>query len=91
MTGVEIEDQVRAFLIENFIFDPSVQLDADDSFMENGVVDSTGVLEVISWVEATFGVSVADREVLPENFDSISSLCRYVQRKQGAHRQAAAL
>ena len=81
MTTNEIEQQVREFLMSNFIFDPSVQLGDDDSFMENGVVDSTGVLEVIMWVESTFGVHVDDSEVLPENFNSIRALTNYAERK----------
>ena len=84
MTTDQIEQQIREFLTNNFIFDPSVQLGLEDSFMENGVVDSTGILEVIMWVEATFGVHVEDAEVLPENFDSIGSLIRYAERKIAA-------
>src|SRR5436305_14783261 len=82
MTKDDLEQQIREFLTNNFIFDPTVQLSLADSFMENGVVDSTGILEVIMWVEATFGVHVEDSEVLPENFDSIGSLISYVERKQ---------
>ena len=81
MTTDQIEQQVREFLTNNFIFDPSVKLDLEDSFMENGIIDSTGILEVIMWVESNFGVHVEDDEVLPENFDSIGSLVRYTERK----------
>ena len=52
--------------------------------MENGVVDSTGILEVIMWVEQNFGIHVEDSEVLPENFDSIGNISRYAERKIGA-------
>jgi acyl carrier protein len=82
MSTDHTEQQIREFLTNNFIFDPTVQLDLEDSFMENGVVDSTGILEVIMWVESNFGVKVEDSEVLPENFDSIGSLMRYVESKQ---------
>lgn len=81
MTTQQIEEQVRQFLSDNFIFDPSIQLGSEDSLMENGVVDSTGILEVIMWVESTFGVHVEDNEVLPENFDSIGNIARYALRK----------
>lgn len=84
MTTEEIQEQVRDFLINNFIFDPSAQIGAEDSLMENGVVDSTGILEVIMWVEQTFGIHVEDSEVLPENFDSIGNIARYAQVKRGA-------
>ena len=82
MTAEQIEQQIREYLTANFIFDPSVHPAADASFMENGIVDSTGILEVIMWVEQTFGLHVEDTEVLPENFDSISSLTDYIIRKQ---------
>jgi acyl carrier protein len=83
MTSDQIEQQIREFLINNFIFDPSVQFNLDDSFMENGIIDSTGILEVIMWVESNFAVHVEDAEVLPENFDSIENLMRYTERKLG--------
>jgi acyl carrier protein len=84
MTTEEIRQQVKDFLINNFIFDPSAQIGTEDSLMENGVVDSTGILEVIMWVEQTFGIHVEDSEVLPENFDSIGNIARYAQAKMGA-------
>lgn len=77
----EIEDQVREFLTNNFIFDPSFQLGPNDSLMENGIIDSTGVLELIMWLETNFDITVGDNEVLPENLDSVYSLTSYVQRK----------
>jgi acyl carrier protein len=84
MTSDQIEQQIREFLAGNFIFDPSVEVGIDDSFMETGIVDSTGVLELITWVEENFGVQVEDAEVLPENFDSIRNLTNYTLRKTGA-------
>jgi acyl carrier protein len=85
MTTQQIEAEIRDFLVNNFIFDPSVQLDAKDSLMENGIVDSTGILEVLMWVESNFGVHVEDSEVLPENFDSVGNMTQYVLRKQEAN------
>jgi acyl carrier protein len=84
MTSDQIEQQIREFLAGNFIFDPSIEVGIDDSFMETGIVDSTGVLELIMWVEGNFGVHVEDAEVLPENFDSIRNLTNYTLRKTGA-------
>lgn len=84
MSTEQIEQQIREFLTGNFIFDPKVQVGPDDSFMENGIVDSTGVLELIMWVEQNFGIKVDDAEVLPENFDSIRSLTDYAERKMSA-------
>ena len=87
MTTEQIETEIRDFLVNNFIFDPSVELDGKDSLMENGIVDSTGILEVLMWVESNFGVHVEDSEVLPENFDSIGNMTEYVLRKQARLRK----
>jgi acyl carrier protein len=84
MTTEQIEAQIRDFLTNNFIFDPSVQLSTESSLMENGIVDSTGILEVLMWVESNFGVHVEDSEVLPENFDSIGNMTRYILHKHEA-------
>ncbi|MBF6613469.1 MAG: acyl carrier protein [Chloroflexi bacterium] len=81
MTAIEIEAHIRDFLTNNFIFDPSFQLGSNDSLMENGVIDSTGVLELIMWLETNFDITVGDNEVLPENLDAVYSLTNYVQRK----------
>ena len=81
MTRGEIEAQVHEFLMSNFIFDPSVQLGPDDSLLESDIVDSTGVLEVIMWLETTFGIKVEDSEVLPENLDSVRSMASFIMRK----------
>ncbi|MFL5732342.1 MAG: acyl carrier protein [Chloroflexia bacterium] len=79
----KIESEIRTFLVDNFIFDSTIELGTESSLMENGIVDSTGILEVLMWVESTFGIHVEDSEVLPENFDSIGSMTRYVVRKFG--------
>lgn len=81
----EIEAQTRSFLMSNFIFDASVHLSADDSLMENSIIDSTGVLEVIMWLETSFGINVEDSEVLPENLDSIRCMTTYIDRKLQAN------
>ena len=59
-------------------------LNDDASLMEQGIVDSTGVLELIGFLERTFGISVADTETVPENLDSIARIVAYVQRKRPA-------
>jgi acyl carrier protein len=81
MTNPVVENQVREFILTNFIYDPHYQLGLDDSFMANGFVDSTGVLEVIMWLESTYGITVEDAEVLPENLDSVRAVAGYVQHK----------
>ena len=58
-----------------------VQLGDDDSLLENGLIDSTGVLELVTKIEETYGFSVEDNELVPENLDSVSALTRFVERK----------
>ena len=89
MTPEIIKSQIRQFMAENFIFDPSIQLVDNESFIENGIVDSTGVLEIIMWVESTYGISVLDNEVLPQNFDSVDNLLAYIEQKLGVVTEGA--
>lgn len=77
-------DQVRNFIVMNFLFgDESRVPDHTDSLLETGLVDSTGVLELVDFLETDMGVVVADDETLPANLDSIENLTRFVMRKRG--------
>lgn len=79
-----IEMLIRRYVLENFLFtDDGSQLRDEASFLEEGIVDSTGVLELVMFVEETFGIIVEDEEILPDNFDSVARLARYVRRKLG--------
>jgi acyl carrier protein len=79
---MSIEISVRDFILENLLFtDDATQLPLDASFLEEGIVDSTGVLELVMFVEETFNITVDDEEIMPENFDSVKLLAQYVQRK----------
>jgi acyl carrier protein len=76
-----IREQIREFLQQNFLYDGDIaQIGDDDSLLERGVVDSTGVLELVLFAEETYGIVVDSADLLPENFDSISSLTDYVAR-----------
>ena len=79
---VSIENQIREFIKENFLFggDDS-HLKADDSFLDNGIIDSTGVLELVAFVEQNFNIEVNDEELLPENLDSIRNLTLFINQK----------
>lgn len=77
-----IQKTFRNFIIENFLFEEDDNLKKDTSFLENGIIDSTGVLELVMFIEETYGISVEDDEIVPENLDSISKIAEYVQRKQ---------
>lgn len=79
---MQVAERTRQYILENFLFssDPS-QLELDDSFLERGLIDSTGMLEVIMFLEETFGVKVEDEEMVPANLDSVNKIAALVQRK----------
>jgi len=82
--NTEIREQLRRYIAENLLFsDKDYPFEDDASFLKNGVVDSTGVMELVAYVEKKFGVTVDPKEVVPDNFDSIKSLTGYIQRKTG--------
>ncbi|HLJ81980.1 MAG TPA: acyl carrier protein [Ktedonobacterales bacterium] len=77
-----IREQIRDFLQQNFLYDGDVaRIGDDESLLELGIVDSTGVLELVLFAEETYGFTVEADDLLPENFDSISSLSGYVVRR----------
>ena len=77
--------QIKAFIIENFLFNAEgSSLGDDESFLDSGVVDSTGILEVVAWIEETFGIMVPDADLLPENFDTVQRLAAYMHRSAEA-------
>lgn len=80
-TAVEIQQTVKSYLISNFFLNASTALEPDTSFLESGIIDSTGILEVIQFIEETFKIKVEDMEMVPENLDSIGNVARYVLKK----------
>lgn len=80
-----IRQQLRRYVLENFLFtDDGGALDDDASFLQKGIVDSTGIMEVILFVEEEYRVSVRDDEMVPDNLDSIDNLVTFVQKKLGS-------
>ncbi|MEX2375253.1 MAG: acyl carrier protein [Dehalococcoidia bacterium] len=82
---MDSRQKIRQFIKENFLFtdDDSALVDGD-SLMMKGVIDSTGALEVIMFLEETFGFEVGEEEMIPENLDSVDNLVDYVKRKTTA-------
>jgi acyl carrier protein len=72
---------LREFIGRNFLLGDEAALKDGDSLMGQGIVDSTGILEVVGFIEETFGFKIADEEILPENLDSIDSLSAFIGRK----------
>ena len=80
-----LEQQIRKFVVDNFLFgQDDSRLGDGDSFLEHGIIDSTGVLELVSFLETRFGMKIADAELLPENLDSIDGVAAFVRRKAAA-------
>ena len=78
----DVKAVVRRFLLDNFVMQGNVEIADDTSFMDSHVLDSTGFIELISFIEETFAVKVRDEEMLPENFDSIANIESYLARKR---------
>jgi acyl carrier protein len=78
----EIESRVRKFIEENFLFREDRSTLADgDSLLDAGVIDSTGILELVAFLETEFQIRMADAEIVPDNLDSIGAIVAYVQGK----------
>ena len=73
---------IKEFIIENFLFGETNGLEDDTSFLDNGIIDSTGILELVTFLEDTFGIEVEDDELVPENLDSIANVVQYLTTKQ---------
>jgi acyl carrier protein len=85
MTQQQIETSVQQFVAEKFMFGQGAdKLTKDTSFLDLGVIDSTGVLELVMFLEQTFGIKVGDEEIVPDNLDSVRKIGEYVLRKRGA-------
>jgi acyl carrier protein len=80
---MEIREQIRSFLTSNFYVADPAALEDEASLLDRGIIDSTGVLEIIFFIEETFGIAVEDSEMLPDNLDSIQSIANFVARKKG--------
>ncbi|WP_319417167.1 acyl carrier protein [Marispirochaeta aestuarii] len=78
----ELKTALKGFIVSNFLFgQDSLKFDDADSFLEKGIIDSTGILELISYLEETYTISVEDDELIPENLDSVNAVDAFVRRK----------
>lgn len=79
------ETEIRRFIVDNFLFGQETAEFTDDaSFLESGLIDSTGVLELVAFLEERFGVTVADEDLVPENLDSVRNLEAFIARSLGS-------
>lgn len=78
-----VREKVLAFITKNFyVADPSI-LGDHTSFLDTGIIDSTGVLELVGFIEAELGVVVEDEEMIPQNLDNVSAMVAFIARKRG--------
>jgi acyl carrier protein len=80
-----IKKEIKLFILQNFLFtSEDTALDNADSLMKKGIVDSTGILEIIMHLESSYGIKVLDEEMVPANLDSVDNIVAYVERKRSS-------
>jgi len=78
---MEYLNTVKEFVVENFLYGDGDQLTEETSFLGSGIIDSTGILELVSFLEETYGISINDEELIPENFDSLKNIDKFLDNK----------
>ena len=80
----EARGKIRKYILENFMFtDDEAALSNDDSFLEKGIIDSTGMLELIAFIGDGFQITLEDDELIPDNLDNVNRVAAFIQRKKG--------
>lgn len=79
----DVAQTISSFVTDSLLLGRKVDLRGTRSFLDAGIIDSTGVLELVHFLEETYGISVDDAEMIPANLDSLDNLVRYVERKTG--------
>jgi acyl carrier protein len=79
--GVDIRETVENYIVENFLFGDDTRISPDTDFLDNGILDSTGVLELVGFLEEKFGIRIEDDELVPDNMNSLEKITRYISRK----------
>lgn len=77
----DLKNKIKEFIVENFLFGSDDGLDDSTSFLDEGILDSTGVLELVTFLEQEYSIKVEDEELVPENLDSINNISAYMQKK----------
>jgi acyl carrier protein len=85
----DVRAQIKAFIISNFMFGNDNGLKDGTSLLDEGIMDSNGALELVTFLEETFGIAVDDEELIPENLDSVNNLVGYLKKKGVQSEQAA--
>ena len=77
-----VQQEIHNYIVDKILFDNGERIDENLSFQESGILDSTGFLELITFVEEKFGIEISDRELIPENFDTLRKISGFVQSKK---------
>lgn len=81
-----IEETIKNFITSNFIIEENpAPLDKDRSFLDSGIIDSTGILELVSFIEEQYGFKIQDEELIPDNLDSVYKVVRFIEKKLHNH------
>ena len=75
------KEKIKTFIVENFLFGSEDGLKDETSFLEEGIIDSTGILELVTFLEEKFSITIEDEELVPENLDSINNVTAFLERK----------
>lgn len=78
-----MKTKIKTFIVDNFLFGTADHINDDTSFLEEGIIDSTGILELITYLEEEFEIKVEDDELIPENLDSIQNVTQFIKNKVG--------
>ena len=79
---MSIREEIRGFIVENFLFGEDGALNDDSSFLKEGIVDSTGIMQLVSFLQEQYLIPIEDEELIPDNLDSITKVSMFVQGKK---------
>jgi acyl carrier protein len=83
--------RVRSFILENYLLGSDYRLKDSDSFLDHSIIDSIGILQLVTFLQDSFGITVDDEELVPQNLDSIEAVSAYVQRKLNGRGESSSL
>jgi len=78
---MRIQEDIRAFIIDNYLFGEDLGLKDDSSFLDGGILDSTGIMQLVAFLEETYSIVIENEELVPENLDSINKVAAFIERK----------
>jgi acyl carrier protein len=85
---MNVQQAIRSYIVDNILFGDGESLNEDVSFQKSGILDSTGFLGLITFAEEKFGITIADDEVVPDNFDTLRKMSAFVERKRNGAKAA---